>query len=344
MHRILILLLPILVHLSAYGQEIPRIQDQALLDTIMQIGESSSAMRDSVNWDEIKLKMASLHEDSGLIQATKYMLRELKDFHGRIWANRIPYNGLIKHGSKSTMVWGDDLKSEYRMTSGPIEGEVIRGDIGYLRLPGIAMSPKDSERALKIYETIEKLTQEADLKGWILDLRLNGGGTMYPMLSGLSPFFGEDEVGSFIDPEHDMKERWFVRNGDLYFEDYQVTDYGLPTEVEVRDMPVVVLISSFTRSSGEVVALSFKNKPGTWFLGEETGAYTTTVSWQQLTADIVLQLTISYYADRKENVYRGTPIPPDEFIEGGDNFDELEKDAKVQRAVEWLDQISKKEK
>ena len=33
---------------------------------------------------------------------------------------------------------------------------------------------------------------------WVVDLRGNGGGNMWPMLGGLRPFFGEAGLGSFV--------------------------------------------------------------------------------------------------------------------------------------------------
>ena len=36
--------------------------------------------------------------------------------------------------------------------------------------------------------------------GWIVDLRGNGGGNMWPMLAGIGPILGEGIAGYFIDP------------------------------------------------------------------------------------------------------------------------------------------------
>ena len=39
-----------------------------------------------------------------------------------------------------------------------------------------------------------------DLIGWIVDLRSNGGGNMWPMIAGLGPILGEGPLGYFIGP------------------------------------------------------------------------------------------------------------------------------------------------
>ena len=39
-----------------------------------------------------------------------------------------------------------------------------------------------------------------DLIGWIVDLRSNGGGNMWPMIAGVGPLLGDGPLGYFIDP------------------------------------------------------------------------------------------------------------------------------------------------
>ena len=41
----------------------------------------------------------------------------------------------------------------------------------------------------------------AELAGWIVDLRGNTGGNMWPMLAGFGPVLGEGTAGFFIDPD-----------------------------------------------------------------------------------------------------------------------------------------------
>ena len=128
-----------------------------------------------------------------------------------------------------------------------------------------------------------------------------------------------------------------MRDGELYFENYAVTDYKLKPKWDYNNTPVVVLISALTASSGEVVTLAFRNRPNTLILGEASSGYTTTVGWEPMADNVILQLTLSYYADRKENIFKGTPIEPDEECIKSCDFDNLLKDEEVLRAMEWLE-------
>ncbi len=319
----------------------PPTEDAAILDSIIAYTKETSVNRDKVNWVDLSKEMKAIHTSDGLIEATKHMLKSLEDFHGRIWKDNIPHNGLVKEWVPSKVKMPAGFMEKYQRSTLPIHGTVIQNNIGYMQIPGIGMSEQDAANAKKIRATVLSMQQENDIKGWIIDLRLNGGGTMFPMVTGLSDFFkNNEEVGSFIDRDHDYKDPWLFKDHDFYFGDYQATDYHLkdmPEDADLTDVPVVVLISQWTASSGEVVAIAFKNRPNTYFIGENTSGYTTAVSWQPMSDNIVLQVTTSYYADRLEHIYKATPVKPDQYIEGGDNFEDLENDQKIISAIEWME-------
>ena len=48
--------------------------------------------------------------------------------------------------------------------------------------------------------------------GWIIDLRGNGGGNMYPMLAGLKPFLGDTVLGAFVGPDK-TRANWVAGRG-----------------------------------------------------------------------------------------------------------------------------------
>ncbi|MDX2247702.1 MAG: S41 family peptidase [Bacteroidia bacterium] len=325
------------IHHFIFSQ--PIVRNDVALDSIITLAKTTSVRRDSVNWQRLEPQLDSLHREAGIAEAGKRLLRELEDFHGRIWVNQVPYNGVIRPWKTSTMVFDSLILDQYQRTTVPILGQIIQTEYGYIRIPGLVMSSADSVHARQIRQTIQDIQQKHNPKGWIVDLRLNGGGTMYPMLAGLCDFYGDTKIGAFAEKTSGYNESWIIKDQNLYIAERQMTDYHLSkmgTNLSLDSLPVVVLISAATSSSGEITAISFKNRPRTRFIGEETAGYTTTVTWQPITENIVMQLTVSFYADRQGNMYEGTSVIPDEYIEGGDNFYDLEKDQKVLRAVEWL--------
>ncbi|MCB9232903.1 MAG: S41 family peptidase [Bacteroidia bacterium] len=314
------------------------VRDLAVLDSIIAYSETHSVHRNEVNWTTLGQSMREIHAEQGLVEAVKLMLKELNDFHGRIWVDNVPYVGVVRPWKETSLQMDSLLLAQYRSSSVPFRAEVVGGNYGYLRIPGMLFGPEDSARAHQIFQAICKIHLRGRIRGWILDLRLDGGGTMFPMLTGLSPLLGNQKVGAFADPASNFEQPWLLRDREMYLGDYQVTRYGLGRlkAPHLEQAPVVVLISSGTSSSGEVVAIAFRNRPRTWFLGEETAGYTTTVSWLPMSDRVVLQLTESWYADRAGNLFTGTSISPDETIEGGNNFRDLSLDQSVLRAIEWL--------
>ncbi|MEZ4828874.1 MAG: S41 family peptidase [Bacteroidia bacterium] len=316
------------------------VRNQVALDSIITLAKNTAARRDSINWKRLEPKLDSVHQEAGIAEAGKLLLKELNDFHGRIWVNQVPYNGIIHPWKTSTMVFDSLILDQYRNNRIQVIGKLLFGKYGYIQVPGLLMSQADSLHARQIRQAIIDIAEKHHPEGWIVDLRLNGGGTMYPMLTGLSDFYGDTKVGAFADRVTGLQQDWILKNSDLYFGEWQATDYHLSSQsqgLRLDTVPVVVLISAATSSSGELTAITFKNRPKTRFMGEETAGYTTTVSWQPVAENIVIQLTVSYYADRMGNMYEGTSVIPDEYLEGGDNFYDLEKDRKVLRAVEWLE-------
>lgn len=309
---------------------------ESLIDSVIYYGRTTSVMRDSVNWNELEAAMRIINEQEGLGKATSHMLRELGDFHGRIWIDDVPYFGVSKGWAPSNMIIDSLNLAMYQQTSAKVQAALLGGNYGYLRIPGMIYSNDNFEEANSIYTQLDSLGKHADIQGWIVDLRLNGGGTMFPMLAGLAPLLGNQTVGAFEDPATNYRDEWIIKDGEVYIGDYQSTDYSFSGVADMSHLPVVVLISGFTASSGEVVAISFKGRPNTLFIGENTAAYTTAVSWIVISEKVILQLTESYYADRNGQIYRGTSVPADIQIDGGDDFYNLEKDVKITRALEWL--------
>jgi C-terminal processing protease CtpA/Prc len=87
-------------------------------------------------------------------------------------------------------------------------------NIGYLRIPSMPVSSKEDfyTKAQKLNDSLCTLLDK-NIKGIILDLRLNGGGAMHPMILGLEQLLTQGYVGSF---RVKKKEGWFIRDNVFY--------------------------------------------------------------------------------------------------------------------------------
>ena len=73
--------------------------------------------------------------------------------------------------------------------------------VGLLTLPAFMGTEEEGKQyASTLREALLSYDRQG-VCGWIVDLRGNGGGNMWPMLKGLDPLLGEGPFGSFRDPK-----------------------------------------------------------------------------------------------------------------------------------------------
>ena len=111
-------------------------------------------------------------------------------------------------------------------------------------------------------------------KGWIVDLRGNTGGNMWPMLTGIGPILGDGRVGSFVAADGNVT--WFYQDGKTGtrnpagLETVSLTLEDAPV-LMTPSSPVAVLVDSSTASSAEAITIAFHGRPDTRFFGSAHG-------------------------------------------------------------------------
>jgi carboxyl-terminal processing protease len=198
------------------------------------------------------------------------------------------------------------------------------------------------------YETkLQKIIANLDKShpvGWVVDLRGNVGGNMWPMLAGVGPVLGEgDDLGEFFTTEGHAV--WRYRDGIASeIEDGKENPYprveGVPYKLPTaRD--VAVLIDGGTGSSGEATAIAFRGRPRTRFFGQHTEGVSTVNETFALSDGASMWLTIGVQADRSGKQYL-EGLGPDELVVVGDNIPSDAQDAVLQEALKWLSRTPQK--
>jgi carboxyl-terminal processing protease len=169
--------------------------------------------------------------------------------------------------------------------------------------------------------------------GWVVDLREDGGGAMWPMLAAVGPVLGDGKVGMFVDPDGKTYP-WTIRNGSPR-ENGRPFGWGGGTPVANAHAPVAVLTGGATASAGEAVAIAFRGRPQTRSFGEVTYGVPTGNKPHRLSDGAVLNLTEVKNADRTGRTH-DAPISPDEEIptiklRGGAHADQV-----LEAAKNWL--------
>lgn len=213
----------------------------------------------------------------------------------------------------------------------------LRDDIGLVCLPECHLSGvfEDGETYQQKVRDVLHALSRAGVRRWVVDLRLNLGGNMWPMLSGIGPLAGEGDLGAFVREQ----ERWPWRyergqasiGGDVLA---QTAGDVLPSLSET--VPVAVLTSALTASSGEIIALSFLGRPGTRVFGEATRGLTTSNSLYELADGSALLLTTAMDADRTGKIY-DHGVQPDVVVVNDWHDFRTDRDPVVRAAIDWLE-------
>ena len=208
----------------------------------------------------------------------------------------------------------------------PASAVAVPGDIGYVKVGGTFDS---GDAAVQFAVSVQAQIKVADndrVLGWLVDLRGNGGGNMWPMLAGIGPVLGDGLAGAFIDPEGNVTH-WGYAAGASWTEGVISWRFRRRTACFMATRGWRYCTDCYCASSGEAVVIAFRRRPDARSFGTPTHGLSTAVKGFPLSDGSQLELTVSMLADRTLVSY-GNAVVPDEVI--GD------PGTTVQRAVEWL--------
>jgi hypothetical protein len=223
------------------------------------------------------------------------------------------------------------------------EGHIVTAqgtNYGYVALP--RCTAKDNDGLLIYAADVRRILTDLSAqnpKGWIIDLRGNTGGNMWPMLTGIGPILGDGIVGSFVAADGNVT--WFYQDGKTGtrnpagLETVSLTLDDAPV-LMAPSAPVAVLVDSSTASSAEAITIAFHGRPETRFFGTRTAGKSTAVQPFKLDDGAELYLTTAIDADRT-----GKPYPngftPDEIVPfNGSSMPPTSSDPVVLAAQNWL--------
>lgn len=298
--------------------------------------KETSLHTDQVNWKDVNAKFIELtkgkENTEDLKEGLQYLINSLGDKHGHFRSAKdnsiiVSYNGETTGADNRNSEFTNSVINDI---SAKFSYQLLENGIGYLKIVGIG--PGDvKEQADYIRQGLIDLKANGVDK-WIVDLRFNGGGNMEPMISGLAPLIGEGFIAGSINKENQIRE-YTIENG-------QFSNYGRLV-CKMNNLPkivpnekITVLLSRYTISSGELLAVAFKGRENTIFIGEETAGYTTGNGYDKINDELVLVISQDVFIDRNKNKY-DNKVGVDINIEFQHNVS-LENDNQINKAKDWL--------
>ena len=198
-----------------------------------------------------------------------------------------------------------------------ISYKMLDDGIGYLAISGFKESTKE-----QFSQALDAL-KNMDMKGLILDVRDNGGGSL-------------DTVVNIADKL--LPEGLIVYTRDKYDkgEDYESTDK------EYLDLPMVLLVNENSASASEVLAGALRDHEAATLVGTKTFGKGIVQSIFDLDDGSALKLTTSkYYTPNGDNIHE-VGIEPDIVVELDEEYKKkeeptMEDDNQLQVAIECME-------
>lgn len=207
-------------------------------------------------------------------------------------------------------------------------GHLIDQDsVAYLRLPRLPDGRKTARRYLADGTAVMNSLISARPAGWIVGLRANIGGGMWPMLAVAAPLLPEGVLGHFLSPG-DRVQTWSAHRGRIKLDRKTMARDRTHRRPGDRT-PIAVLTSSHTASAGEAVALAFRAQPRARLIGAPTAGMTTGNRTHVLPDGTRLRISVADYADHDRALIEG-PVPVDQHLT--DNS----RDVAMSAALIWI--------
>ncbi len=299
----------------------PNKLSQKYINAACEIIAKNSLVRDSININSLKetaLKIAgSAKKYSDCFLAINFLLESLRsygDLHSFFMSEKEVSNWK-NQGSQVSKIEFPECK--------------LVDSCGYISVP--PFHGGNSKLMTAYTDSLQKgikILSNAKIKGWIVDLRKNTGGNMEPMIAGLGPLFSAEKLGSLIDV-NGKSNSWYYKNGKYYSDEYKGWSVSKPFLL-TSILPIAVLTSNQTGSSGEIVTISFIGNSDTKSFGEPTWGLTTGNGSFELKDGSQIFLASTIMADRDGKQYVSSIIP-DFSIKDTTNNDEI-----MDAAIKWI--------
>lgn len=286
------------------------IAPQAYLEEALTVLETQHINRGKADWDSLKKEARKRARNAATTAETypaiTYVIEALGEKHTEL-------HPAPKPQPPKTNAREEAPRAPFKMPEP--SGKLVAGRFGYIGIPSFG-APADHPDADLFTAMSRRLLlnhDRADVCGWIVDVRGNTGGNIWPMLDGLLPLLAPRIGGGpYWSFSIDGKTTPVTMAGG------RLVGEGIPERpvFETRmakkaAAPIAVLIDSETASSAEGVAAVFKGLPNVRHFGETTADYVTVNNPVTLSDGASIQMTVGYSVDRNGRVISG-PIEPDE--------------------------------
>lgn len=279
----------------------------------------------NIDWEQVRVTQrarlnASMTEEE-LFEVLADLFQELRDDHSNLVApfNTSRYGVALQHPPNfNARTIQEHVLPDGRITGSFYHGFLAEEQVGYIRYSSF-LNPVGGASLDHV------LTRYAETRGLIIDVRANGGGSIFNVPQLLQRFTETTkEVGSFI-----------TRNGPNH------QDFGPPQTFTISgndgvgyNKPVIVLIDRGSYSATTMFAVACKAFDNILLMGDTTGGGGGLPNGGQLPNGWTYRFSISQLLDLQGDNFAEDGVPPD--VEAAFDWDDLTRDEIIERAIEEL--------
>jgi carboxyl-terminal processing protease len=269
----------------------------AYLEQVIGVMEANSIFRLSVDWPTLRTEVLRTAAGAQSIPDTyngiARALRLMNDDH-----------------SVFRTVEGIFLSGSNRQCAGiVVDSPDLPPDIGYVRVRAFSGAGTDADQYARDIQAMIEAFDGDGLAGWVVDLRGNTGGNMWPMLAAVGPVLGEAVVGAFVSAEGTSRP-WEYRDGAAFLDGAEMHRVSDPYALRAAWPRVAVLTDNRTVGAGDALAIAFRGRPDARSFGQDTCGLSTGLSNFTMSDGAVLSLAVAVMADRTGTQY-GDFLRPD---------------------------------
>lgn len=218
-------------------------------------------------------------------------------------------------------------------------GSIIENNIAFIKVPTCMLGETLAIKYVDSMHSLVKKLQITQPDGWVMDLRMNEGGSAPAMITALQAFFDGNTI-YYSKEKNGVVNTHRVENGvykQLIGNKLKFSFSGTtPALISRIQSPIAVLTSKQTASSGEILTIAFKSLPNVRTFGmPSAGVPTGNLSFTLEDGAIVyITTSINYDIHNTEQI---GPVQPDVIVNSS-NSDE----AFILSAIKWINTYNRK--
>ncbi len=310
------------------SQDTPSLSELSIVDTVLHsFTENMCGLVDIIKKHSLAYNLPSVFEsktafpdiDLVLSQALKSLKESPSGDHGKVWidfktfitcaARKIDnHSFLLSWTSKTTPLPTEESSKIDTARAAVITVPTLgQPDVGVNMGENRGLSYRNALR--EAIKDAKQKKEQGSVDRYVIDLRGNRGGDMWPMYAGILPLIGADDVGAIFT----VSEGEALSRGTVEIDGKPHELYRLPYHLAAKktlapellrlddgekdlDTPITVLVDEQTSSSGEIIAIILRGRANTQIEGVSGGASTSNMTFK--IHNDTLNLTAGVCADR----------------------------------------------